>query len=49
MSASAPKGGGPVEIMPSMWEAYDRFLADIEADQDAIAQTASASRKAHAA
>lgn len=32
-----------------MWEAYDRFLADVEADQDAIAQSAFASLKAYAA
>jgi DNA-binding MarR family transcriptional regulator len=37
--------GGPVEIMPSMWEAYDQFLADVEADQDAIAQAAFAGLK----
>jgi DNA-binding MarR family transcriptional regulator/DNA-binding transcriptional regulator YhcF (GntR family) len=42
-------GGGLVEIMPSMWEAYDRFLADVEADQDAIAQTAFAGLKKAAA
>lgn len=32
--------GGPVEILPPLWAAYDQFLAEIEADQDAIAQAA---------
>jgi hypothetical protein len=26
--------------MPPLWEAYDRFVADVQADQDAIAQIA---------
>ena len=30
----------PVEVLPSLWDAYDRFLANMQADQDAIAQTA---------
>jgi DNA-binding transcriptional MocR family regulator len=30
----------PVEILPPPWEAYDRFVADVQADQDAIAQIA---------
>ena len=29
-----------VEIMPPLWEAYDRFVADVQADQDTIAQIA---------
>ncbi|MBE7200703.1 MAG: hypothetical protein INR70_23265 [Parafilimonas terrae] len=32
--------GGPVAILPPLWAAYDRFLAEIEADQDTIAQAA---------
>ncbi|MGU3538905.1 hypothetical protein [Methylobacterium sp. A54F] len=32
--------GRPVQIMPVLWDAYDRFLADVQADQDAIAQSA---------
>jgi DNA-binding MarR family transcriptional regulator len=35
-----PKGSRPVVIMPMLREAYDRFLADVQADQDAIAQIA---------
>jgi DNA-binding GntR family transcriptional regulator len=30
----------PVELMPLLRDAYDRFLADVQADQDAIAQIA---------
>jgi hypothetical protein len=30
----------PVEILPPLWEAYDHFVADVQADQDAIAQAA---------
>lgn len=30
----------PVRILPPLWEAYDRFLADVQAAQDAIAQVA---------
>ena len=33
-------GDGPVEILPPLWAAYNQFLAEIEADQDAIAQAA---------
>lgn len=32
--------GRPVEILPPLWTAYDQFLAEIETDQDAIAQAA---------
>jgi hypothetical protein len=35
-----PKPGQAVEILPLLWEAYDRFLADVQADQDAIARIA---------
>jgi hypothetical protein len=35
-----PKHSGPVEIMPALRDAYDRFVADVEADQDQIAQIA---------
>ena len=35
-----PKGSRPVEILPVLRDAYDRFLADVQADQDAIAQIA---------
>ena len=30
----------PVDILPALWTAYDAFLAEVEADQDAIAQAA---------
>ena len=30
----------PVEILPPLWQAYDLFLAGVEADQHAIAQVA---------
>jgi hypothetical protein len=32
--------GRPVVILPVLWDAYDRFLADVQAAQDAIAQVA---------
>lgn len=35
-----PRSRRLVEILPSLWEAYDRFLAGVQADQDAIAQSA---------
>ncbi len=35
-----PDRGRPVEILPPLWDAYDRFLADMQAGQDAIAQAA---------
>jgi hypothetical protein len=35
-----PKRSRPVEIMPVLRDAYDRFLADVQADQDTIAQIA---------
>lgn len=35
-----PQGRRAVEIMPPLWEAYDHFLADVQADQDVIAQIA---------
>jgi DNA-binding MarR family transcriptional regulator len=35
-----PKRSRPVEIMPVLRDAYDRFLADVQADQDAVAQIA---------
>jgi len=34
------QGRRAVEIMPPLWEAYDHFLADVQADQDVIAQIA---------
>ena len=43
------KRGGAVEILPPLWDAYDHFLADVQARQDAIAQVAFANlRKADA-
>jgi DNA-binding transcriptional MocR family regulator len=36
----------PVQILPPLWEAYDRFIADVQADQDAIAQVAFAQLRA---
>jgi hypothetical protein len=45
-----PKRSHPVEIMPPLHDAYDRFLADVQADQDAVAQIAFANlREADAA
>jgi DNA-binding MarR family transcriptional regulator len=38
-------GGRVLEIRPPLWEAFDRFLADLEAGRDAIAQKAFASLK----
>jgi hypothetical protein len=35
-----PKPSRPVEIMPGLRSAYDLFLADVQADQDKIAQIA---------
>jgi len=35
-----PKPSRPVEIMPALRSAYDLFLADVQADQDKIAQIA---------
>jgi hypothetical protein len=35
-----PKPAQPVEILPPLWEAYDQFVADVHAGQDAIAQVA---------
>src|SRR4030081_3534013 len=36
----SPKRSRPVEIMPVLRDAYDLFVADVQADQDAIAQIA---------
>ena len=30
----------PVQILPALWNAFDEFLAGVQADQDAIAQAA---------
>jgi DNA-binding GntR family transcriptional regulator len=35
-----PKSGQVVEISPLLWEANDRFLAGVQANQDAIARIA---------
>ena len=35
-----PKGGRPLEIMPTLRDAYDHFLADVQAEQDEIARMA---------
>jgi AraC-like DNA-binding protein len=35
----------PVEILPPLWQAYDLFLAGVEADQHAIAQVAFATAR----
>lgn len=35
-----PKGSRPIEIMPALRDAYDLFVADVQADQDKIAQIA---------
>jgi len=32
--------GAPVTILPALWTAYDRFLADVQSAQDEIAQIA---------
>ncbi len=40
------KPGSPVEILPPLWQAYDDFLADMQAGQDAIAQAAFATLRA---
>jgi DNA-binding MarR family transcriptional regulator len=41
-----PQRKRPVEILPSLWQAYDVFLADVQADQDAICQSAFAEMRA---
>lgn len=43
------RGTSPVEITPTMWESYEAFLADVQAEQHSIAQEAFAlQRKAQA-
>ena len=37
--ALRPRSRRPVEILPALWDAYDRFLAGVHADQDALAQS----------
>jgi hypothetical protein len=42
------KRGGPVEIGPALWTAFDYFIADIQSNLDAIAQLAFANLRAEA-